>query len=94
MRVCAWVQIPVCPEPPLVFSLELLGGLRTGCLVASPLRVACVFLHVKRGRSSNRVWRTPRIIYLFISDSSQALTIDKGADRKHYEQSGWKGWKG
>jgi hypothetical protein len=27
------VQIPVCPEPPLVFSHELLGGSRTGLLV-------------------------------------------------------------
>jgi hypothetical protein len=29
----ARVQIPVFPEPPLVFSHELLGGLRTGFLV-------------------------------------------------------------
>jgi hypothetical protein len=35
--------------------------LRTGFLVVSPLRIACVFLHVERGRSSKRVWRSPRI---------------------------------
>jgi hypothetical protein len=35
MRVCARVQIPVCQEPLLVFSHELLGGLRTGYLVVS-----------------------------------------------------------
>jgi hypothetical protein len=63
MRVCARVQIPVCPEPPLVFSHELMAGLRTGFLVVSPLRIACVFLHVERGRSSKPVWRSPRIIY-------------------------------
>jgi hypothetical protein len=69
MRVCAWVQIPVCPEPPLVFSHELLSGLRTGFLVVFPLLIACVFLHVERGRSSKRVWRSHRIIYFiyFIS---------------------------
>jgi hypothetical protein len=63
MRVGARVQIPVCPEPPLVFSHDLLGGLRTGFLVVSPLRIACAFLLVERGRSSKRVWRSPRIIY-------------------------------
>jgi hypothetical protein len=35
MRVCVRVQILVCPEPPLVFSHELLGGVRTGFLVFS-----------------------------------------------------------
>jgi hypothetical protein len=45
MSVCTLVRIPVCPEPPLVFSHELLGGLRTGFQVVSPLRIACVFLH-------------------------------------------------
>jgi hypothetical protein len=64
MRVCARVQIQVCPEPPLVFSHELLSGLRTGFQVVFPLRIACVFLHVERGRSSKRVWRSHRIIYL------------------------------
>jgi hypothetical protein len=52
MRVCARVQIPVCPEPPFVFSHELLGGLRTGFLVVSPLRIACAFLHEERGQGS------------------------------------------
>jgi hypothetical protein len=51
MRVCARVQTPVCPEPPLDFSHELLGGLRTGFLVVSPLRIACVFVHVEQGHS-------------------------------------------
>jgi hypothetical protein len=65
---CAYarVQIRVCPEPSLVFSHELLGGLRTGFLVVSPFRIACVFLYVERGRSSKRVWRSPRIIYLLM----------------------------
>jgi hypothetical protein len=36
---------------------------RLGFLVVSPFRIACVFLHVERGRSSKRVWRSPRIIY-------------------------------
>jgi hypothetical protein len=58
MRVCARVRIPVCPEPPLVFSHKLLGRLRTESLVVSPLRIACVFLHWERGRSSKRVWRS------------------------------------
>jgi hypothetical protein len=70
MRVCSRVQIPVCPEPPLVFSHELPGGLRTGFLVVSPLRIACVFLHVERGRSSQRVWRSPRIIYYHYGSQS------------------------
>jgi hypothetical protein len=66
MRVCARVQIPVCPEPPLVLSHELLGGLRTEFLVGFPLRIACVFLPVERGRTSKRVWRSHRIICLFL----------------------------
>jgi hypothetical protein len=37
-----------------------------GFLVVSPLRIACKFLHWERGRSSKRVGRTHRIIYLFI----------------------------
>jgi hypothetical protein len=43
MRICARVQIPVCPEPPGIFSHELLSGWRTGFLVVSPLRIT---LHV------------------------------------------------
>jgi cytochrome oxidase Cu insertion factor (SCO1/SenC/PrrC family) len=41
-------------------------------MVCSSSTVLCcvlllnVFLHVERGRSSKRVWRSPRIIYLFI----------------------------
>jgi hypothetical protein len=62
IRVCARVQIPVCPEPPLVFSHELLGGF----VVVSVLRFACVFLDVERGRSSKRVWRSHRKFHLLI----------------------------
>jgi hypothetical protein len=40
--------------------------LRTGFLVVSPLRIAYAFLHVERGRSSKRVWRSRRIIYFFV----------------------------
>jgi hypothetical protein len=58
MHACARVRISVCPEPPLVFSHELLGGLRTGFLVASPLRIACAFLHWERGQSIKRLWRS------------------------------------
>jgi hypothetical protein len=39
------IRVLVCPEPPLVFSHELLGRLRTGVLMVSPLQNACVFLH-------------------------------------------------
>jgi hypothetical protein len=73
MRVCAWVQVPVCPEPPLVFSRELLGGLRTGFLVVSPLPIACVFPHVERGRSSKHVWRSHRIVYFLYRKSSSVM---------------------
>jgi hypothetical protein len=66
MHVCARVQIQVCPESPLVFSHDLLEGLRTGFLVASPLRIACVFLHVERGRGSKRVWRSLQTIHSFM----------------------------
>jgi hypothetical protein len=44
---------------------EKLGRVRLGFLVVSPFRIACVFLHVERGRSSKRVWRSPRIIYTY-----------------------------
>jgi hypothetical protein len=47
--------------PPLVF--QPLGRVSLGFLVVSTFRIACVFLHVERGRSSKRVWRSPRIIY-------------------------------
>jgi hypothetical protein len=67
MRVCARVQIPVCPERPPVFSHELLGGLRAGFLV-----VTLYELHV------------------YSSTWSEAVTIDKGADRKQKELYGWK----
>jgi hypothetical protein len=64
-RACARVRIPVCPEPPLVLPHELLGSLRTGFLVASPLRISCVFLCWERNvitsmgqeETSNGYWR-------------------------------------
>jgi hypothetical protein len=34
--------------------------------MCSPLRIACVFLHVERGRSSKRVGRSPRITFFFV----------------------------
>jgi hypothetical protein len=43
MRRSARDRIPDCPQPPLVFSRELLGRLRTGFLVVSPERIACEF---------------------------------------------------
>jgi hypothetical protein len=62
----ARVQIPVPPSATSRLLYELLGRVRLRFLVVSPFRIACVFLHVERGRSSKRVWRSPRIIYLFI----------------------------
>jgi hypothetical protein len=62
----ARVQIPVPPSATSRLLYELLGRVRLGFLVVSPFRIACAFLHVERGRSSKRVWRNPRIIYLFI----------------------------
>jgi hypothetical protein len=44
-KFAALVQIPLCREPPLVISHQLLSRLRIGCLVVSPLRIACVILH-------------------------------------------------
>jgi hypothetical protein len=44
--------------------------LRINTLVVSPLRIACVFPHVERGRSSKRVWRSPRIIHYFNTGSA------------------------
>jgi hypothetical protein len=62
----ARVQIPVPPSATSRLLYELLVRVRLGFLMVSPFRIACVFLHVERGRSSKRVWRSPRIIYLFI----------------------------
>jgi hypothetical protein len=67
MRIRARVQIRPCPQPPLVFSHELLGRLRTGFLVVSPLRLARVFLHCEQGQSYKQVWLGHRITYLFTS---------------------------
>jgi hypothetical protein len=61
----ARVQIPVPPSATSRLLYELLGRVSLGFLVVSPFRIACVFLHVERGRSSKRVWRSPRILYLF-----------------------------
>jgi hypothetical protein len=44
MRVCAQARIPICPETPLVFSQEVLGGMRTEFPLLSPLRIAYVFV--------------------------------------------------
>jgi hypothetical protein len=66
MRVCARVRILVLPSATSRLLSELLARVRLGFLVVLPLRIACVFLHVERGRSSKRVWRSPRIIYVFI----------------------------
>jgi hypothetical protein len=62
MRVCAQVQVPVFPEPPLVFSHELLSALRTGVQELCPLLIPCVLLHVDQGRRSKRVWPGHQII--------------------------------
>jgi hypothetical protein len=51
----ARVQIPVPPSATSRLLYELLGRVRLGFLVVSPFRIACVFLHVERGRSSKRV---------------------------------------
>jgi hypothetical protein len=45
------------------FRTSSWAGLRTAFLVVFPLRIACAFLHVERGQSSKRVWRSPQIIY-------------------------------
>jgi hypothetical protein len=60
----ARVQIPVPPSATSRLLYELLGRVLLGFLVVSPFRIACVLLHVEQGRSSKRVWRSPRIIYL------------------------------
>jgi hypothetical protein len=59
----ARVQIPVPPSATSRLLYELLGRVRLGFLVVSPFRIACVSLHVERGRTSRRVWRSHRIIY-------------------------------
>jgi hypothetical protein len=59
----ARVQILVPPRATSRPLYELLGRVRLEFLAISPFRIACVFLHVERGRSSKRVWRSPRIIY-------------------------------
>jgi hypothetical protein len=69
MRVCARVRIPVCPEPTLIFSHKLLGRLRTGFLVGSPLRIAYVYLHWERDQSSEQVWRGHHTILILSSST-------------------------
>jgi hypothetical protein len=63
MSVCARVKIPVPPSATSCPLYELSCGVRLGFLVVSPFRIACVVLHVERGRSSKRVWRSPLIVY-------------------------------
>jgi hypothetical protein len=62
----ARVHIPVLPSATSRLLHELLSRMRLGFLVVSPFQIAFVFLHVERGRSSKRVWPSPRIMYLFI----------------------------
>jgi hypothetical protein len=38
-------------------------------------RIACVFLHVERDRSSRRVWRSPRIIDYHLSKGRSMLNV-------------------
>jgi hypothetical protein len=59
----ARVQITVQPSATSHLLNKLLGKVRLGFLVVSPFRIACVLLHVERGRSSKQVWRSPRIYY-------------------------------
>jgi hypothetical protein len=40
-----------------------------------PLRIACVFLHVERCRSSKRVWRSPRITFFFTAFLFQNFNV-------------------
>jgi hypothetical protein len=54
------------PRAAFVVSYELLGRLRTGLLVLTSLRIACVFLHVERGQSSKPAWRSQQITKLLI----------------------------
>jgi hypothetical protein len=74
----ARVQIPVPPSATSRLLYELLVRVRLGFLVVSPSRIACVFLHVERGRSSKRVWRSPRIIYLFLCTDKSRDTAASG----------------
>jgi hypothetical protein len=62
----ARVQIPVPPSATSRLIYELLCGVHLGFLVVFPFRIACVFLHVERGRSSKRVWRSPQIIFFYL----------------------------
>jgi hypothetical protein len=59
----ARVRIPVPPSATFCLLHELLGRVRLGFLVVSPFRVACVVLHVERGRSSKQVLRSPETIH-------------------------------
>jgi hypothetical protein len=59
------LSYPVPSSATSLLLCELLGRVRLGFLVVSPFRIACVFLHVERGRSSKRVLRIPRIPYSF-----------------------------
>jgi hypothetical protein len=48
----ARVQIPVPSSATSDIVYELLSRVRLRYLVVSPFRIACVFLHAERGRSS------------------------------------------
>jgi hypothetical protein len=60
-------------RPGLGHVLGDVSFIHLGFLVVSPFRIACVFLHVERGRSSKRVWRSHRIIYFIYPPSRSQL---------------------
>jgi hypothetical protein len=66
------LQISVPPSATSRLLYELLGGVRLGFLVLSPCRIACVFLHVERGRSYKRVWSSSRIMYFLRPSQGQS----------------------
>jgi hypothetical protein len=51
---------PGLPRATSRLSARAPGWVAYWFLVVSPSRIACVFLHVERGRSSKRVWRSPQ----------------------------------
>jgi hypothetical protein len=71
----ARVQIPVQPSATSRLLYELLGRVRLRLLVVSPLRIACVFLHVERGLSARRVWRSPRVIHYYSEFSVETKLV-------------------
>jgi hypothetical protein len=78
---------PGLPRAPSRLFARVLGGLRTGFLWVFPLRIACVFLHVERGRILSEYGVVPRIIY-FVSSSATLRKLlgngQKWATTLHY----------